>query len=153
MCIRDRSTGILPSAMLDHLFNALGGFLFAAGWWFLVDGAVYGAHHHEDLNIGLYFTVIFTALAGFIFNTIPWDNMIGGEQGNTVMAAKIATLLVYITMLACLTASIWVGAARGYDWPQAAVTVAVCLIIVGSTVARYLPFTCKQQKSSKFEFM
>eukprot|EP00656_Telonema_subtile_P019187 TRINITY_DN2045_c0_g1_i1.p1 TRINITY_DN2045_c0_g1~~TRINITY_DN2045_c0_g1_i1.p1 ORF type:complete len:100 (+),score=20.01 TRINITY_DN2045_c0_g1_i1:143-442(+) len=66
MCIRDRSTGILPSAMLDHLFNALGGFLFAAGWWFLVDGAVYGAHHHEDLNIGLYFTVIFTALAGFM---------------------------------------------------------------------------------------
>ena len=51
---------------LEVALNALGGFLWAAGFWFLIDGAVYGTDNNEELNAGLYFTTIGAAVAGIL---------------------------------------------------------------------------------------
>jgi hypothetical protein len=70
--VSDAPTPLEPQLLMRHAIFLTspsvkaGGFLWAAGFWFLIDGGVYGSNHDEDLNVGLYFTTIGAALAGVL---------------------------------------------------------------------------------------
>eukprot|EP00658_Telonema_sp_P-2_P081146 TRINITY_DN8242_c0_g1_i1.p2 TRINITY_DN8242_c0_g1~~TRINITY_DN8242_c0_g1_i1.p2 ORF type:complete len:140 (+),score=31.50 TRINITY_DN8242_c0_g1_i1:209-628(+) len=137
--------------LMEPGLNATGGLVFAAGIWVMIDGAVY-SHQHDDQLEGLWVTTVVAAVAGLVFNTIPWENLTGGKNGQTALAAKVATIASYTTMLACLVAAIWVGADKGYDWPRQSVSISIALVIVGVSVMRYLPFMCHPKPQSAFMY-
>eukprot|EP00808_Paulinella_micropora_P029194 g23461.t1 len=122
----------------------LSGFLFAAGWWLLADGAAYAKHIDSPIQVSIVALIpgFVSTIGFFLMNSFPWtdleDDGGAGKRGKILLASSI------VFLLAGIFGSVWVfierwansGVADLNPWPGVALILQAVCIMLGAMLLR-----------------